>query len=68
MKVAVLRNVSWDDGQESAVRVWNQVRNAGEDFLYQLNRKVRRHPWKAVAVALIAGTVAGLVASRNARS
>ena len=30
MKVAALRNVSWDDGPESAVRLWNQARNTGE--------------------------------------
>jgi ElaB/YqjD/DUF883 family membrane-anchored ribosome-binding protein len=67
MKVATLRRVSWEDGPESAVRLWNQAREAGEDLVYQLNRKVRRHPWKAVAVALIAGTLVGLVVSRNGR-
>jgi ElaB/YqjD/DUF883 family membrane-anchored ribosome-binding protein len=61
MKMATLRRVSWEDGPESAVRLWNQARETGEDLVYQVNRKVRRHPWKAVAVALIAGTLVGLV-------
>jgi ElaB/YqjD/DUF883 family membrane-anchored ribosome-binding protein len=68
MKVATLRNVSWDDGQESAVRLLNQAREAGEDFLYQLNRNVRRRPWKAVALALGAGLVLGALVSRSGRS
>lgn len=67
MKVATLRRVSLEDGQESAVRLWNQARETGEDFLYQLNRQVRRHPWKAVAVALVAGTVVGCLVSLNGR-
>lgn len=66
MKVAALRKVSWDEGQESAARLWNQAREAGEDLLYQLNRHVRRHPWKAVAVALGAGVVLGALISRSA--
>jgi ElaB/YqjD/DUF883 family membrane-anchored ribosome-binding protein len=65
MKVASLRKVSWDEGQESAVQLWNQARESGEDFLYQLNRRVRRHPWKAVAVALGAGLVLGALISRS---
>jgi ElaB/YqjD/DUF883 family membrane-anchored ribosome-binding protein len=68
MKVTALRNVSWDDGREPAVRLWNQARNTGEDFLYQLNRKVRRHPWKAVAVALVAGTIVGCLVSRTGKT
>ena len=56
-----------EDGPESAVRLWNQARETGEDFLYQLNRQVRRHPWKAVAVALVAGTVVGCLVSLNSR-
>jgi ElaB/YqjD/DUF883 family membrane-anchored ribosome-binding protein len=67
MNVATLRRVSLEDGQESAVRLWNQARETGEDFLYQLNRQVRRHPWKAVAVALVAGTVVGCLVSLNSR-
>jgi ElaB/YqjD/DUF883 family membrane-anchored ribosome-binding protein len=67
MNVAALRRVSWEDGQESAVRLWNQSRKTGEDFLYQINRKVRRHPWKAVAVALVAGTIVGCLVSSNGR-
>ncbi|HTC87609.1 MAG TPA: DUF883 C-terminal domain-containing protein [Bryobacteraceae bacterium] len=67
MKVATLRRVSWDDGPESAVRLWNQARETSEDFVYQLNRKVRRHPWKAVAVALVAGTIVGCLVSLNGR-
>jgi ElaB/YqjD/DUF883 family membrane-anchored ribosome-binding protein len=67
MNVATLRRVSLEDGPESAVRLWNQARETGEDFLYQLNRQVRRHPWKAVAVALVAGTVVGCLVSLNSR-
>jgi|HubBroStandDraft_1064217.scaffolds.fasta_scaffold2193712_1 ElaB/YqjD/DUF883 family membrane-anchored ribosome-binding protein len=71
MKVAALRNAlpktSWDDGQESAVRLWNQARESGEDLLYQLHRNIRRHPWKAVAVALGAGLVLGALISRGTR-
>jgi ElaB/YqjD/DUF883 family membrane-anchored ribosome-binding protein len=67
MKVAALKKVSWDDGQESAVRLWNQARETGEDLLYQLNRHVRRHPWRAVAVALGAGLVLGALVSRSGR-
>jgi ElaB/YqjD/DUF883 family membrane-anchored ribosome-binding protein len=58
-----LKKVSWEEGQESAVRLWNQARENGEDLLYQLNRHVRRHPWKAVVVALAAGAVLGLAVS-----
>jgi ElaB/YqjD/DUF883 family membrane-anchored ribosome-binding protein len=68
MKVAALRGVSWEDGQESAVRLWKQARETGEDFVYQLNRRVRRNPWKAVAVALAAGTILGCLVARNGRS
>ena len=67
MKVAAIRNVSWEDGQDSAVRLWTQARETGADFLYQLHRHVRRHPWKAVGVALAAGAVLGLVFSRSGR-
>jgi ElaB/YqjD/DUF883 family membrane-anchored ribosome-binding protein len=67
MKVASLRGVSWEDGQESATRLLKQARESGEDFLYQLNRQVRRHPWKAVAVALGTGLVLGALVSRNGR-
>ena len=67
MKMDVLRKVSFEEGQESAVHLWNQARETGEDFLYQLNRQVRRHPWKAVAVALVAGTVVGCLVSLNGR-
>ena len=68
MKVAALREVSWGDGQESAARLWNQARESGEDLLYQLNRRVRRHPWKAVAVALGAGLVLGALISRSGKA
>jgi ElaB/YqjD/DUF883 family membrane-anchored ribosome-binding protein len=67
MKAAALRKVSWEDGQESAVRLWNQARESGEDLVYQLNRHVRRHPWKAVAVALGAGLVLGAFISRGGK-
>jgi ElaB/YqjD/DUF883 family membrane-anchored ribosome-binding protein len=67
MKVAALRRVSWEDGPESAARLWNQVRETGEDLFYQLNRHVRRHPWKAVAVALGAGLVVGALVSLSGR-
>jgi ElaB/YqjD/DUF883 family membrane-anchored ribosome-binding protein len=68
MKVAALRKISWEDGQDSAVRLWNQARESGEDILYQLNRHVRRHPWKAVAVALGAGLLLGALMSRTAKA
>jgi ElaB/YqjD/DUF883 family membrane-anchored ribosome-binding protein len=70
MKVATLRNVrgvSWEDGQESATRFLKQARETADDLMYQLNRYVRRHPWKAVGVALAAGTLVGVVVSRNGR-
>ncbi len=67
MKVATLRRVSWEDGPESAVRLWNQAREAGEDLFYQVNRHVRRHPWKAVAIGLGAGLVLGALVSLNSR-
>lgn len=63
-KLSALRGASWEDGQESAVRLWNQARDTGEDLWYQLNRKVRRHPWKAVCVALGAGLLIGAAVSR----
>ena len=68
MKVTALRNISWEDGQESAVRMWKQARENGEDLLYQINRHVRRHPWRAVAVALGAGLLLGALVSRNGRA
>jgi ElaB/YqjD/DUF883 family membrane-anchored ribosome-binding protein len=68
MRVATLRGISLEDGQESAVRLLKQARESGEDFLYQLNRYVRRHPWKAVGVALAAGALLGLVVARNGRA
>jgi ElaB/YqjD/DUF883 family membrane-anchored ribosome-binding protein len=67
MKVAALRRVSWEDGPESAARLWNQARESGEDLFYQVNRHVRRHPWKAVAVALGAGLMLGALVSLNNR-
>ena len=69
MKVATLRKVSWEDGQESALRLMDQARETGEDLWYQLNRQfrhhVRRHPWKAVAVALAAGALVGCVIAQS---
>ncbi len=67
MKVASLRKVSWQDGQESALRLLDQARETGEDLWYQLNRNVRRHPWKAVAVALAAGALVGCVIAQSGR-
>ncbi len=63
-----MRRVSLEDGQESALRLLKQARETGEDFLYQVNRHVRRHPWKAVGVALAAGALLGVVVSRNGRA
>lgn len=68
MKVASLRKASLEDGQESAIRLWNQARETSEDLYHQLNRHVRRHPWKAVAIALGAGLLLGAVLSRNGRA
>jgi ElaB/YqjD/DUF883 family membrane-anchored ribosome-binding protein len=67
MKVAALRKASLEDGQESAIRFLNQARESGEDFLLELHRNIRRHPWKAVTVALGAGLVLGALISRGAR-
>ncbi len=72
MKVAALRRVSrvrgvsWEDGQESASRLWKQALETGEDLLYQVNRHIRRHPWKSVAVALGAGVMLGALISQSA--
>jgi len=68
MKVAALRRISWEDGQESAASLWKQARETGEDLFYQINRQVRRHPWRAVAVALGAGLVLGALVSRNGKA
>jgi ElaB/YqjD/DUF883 family membrane-anchored ribosome-binding protein len=68
MKMPALRKVSWEDGSDSAARLWNQARESSEDLLYQVNRQVRRHPWKAVVVALGAGLILGALVSRSARS
>jgi ElaB/YqjD/DUF883 family membrane-anchored ribosome-binding protein len=71
MKVAALRKVSrvggvsWEDGQESAVRLWQQAQETGAHLLYQLNRHIRRHPWKAVGVALGGGMVLGALISHS---
>jgi ElaB/YqjD/DUF883 family membrane-anchored ribosome-binding protein len=62
-----LKKVNWEEGQDSAVRMWNQARENGEDLLYQLNRHVRRHPWKAVGVGLAVGALFGLVISSQSR-
>jgi len=67
MKTATLKKVNWEDSQESAVRLWNQARESGEDFMYQLNRHVRRHPWRVVAVALGAGLLLGAVISQSGK-
>jgi ElaB/YqjD/DUF883 family membrane-anchored ribosome-binding protein len=67
MRMDALRKVSFEEGQESAVHLWNQARETGEDFLYQLNRQVRRNPWKAVAIALAAGLITGVILSRPIR-
>jgi ElaB/YqjD/DUF883 family membrane-anchored ribosome-binding protein len=64
MRMDALRKVSFEEGQESAVHLWNQARETGEDFLYQLNRQVRRNPWKAVAIAAAAGLIMGAILSR----
>lgn len=68
MKVPALQKVSWDDGQESAVRFLNQARESGEDLLYQVNRHIRRHPWKSVAVALGVGVLLGAMISLGSRN
>lgn len=67
MNVAALRKVSWDEGQQSALRFLNQARESGEDLLYRLNRHIRRHPWRAVAIALGVGLVLGAVISYSAK-
>jgi ElaB/YqjD/DUF883 family membrane-anchored ribosome-binding protein len=67
MKVAALRSVPWEEGQESAARLLKQTRETGEDLLYQLNRHVKRNPWRAVAVALAAGVMVGAIVSMNGR-
>jgi ElaB/YqjD/DUF883 family membrane-anchored ribosome-binding protein len=67
MRMEALRKVSFEEGQESAIHLWNQARETGEDFLYQLNRQVRRNPWKAVAIAAAAGLIAGALLSRPLR-
>jgi ElaB/YqjD/DUF883 family membrane-anchored ribosome-binding protein len=46
--------------------LWNQARETGEEVLHQLQRHVRRHPWKAVGVALAAGALLGVLVSRKA--
>ncbi len=66
MKSATLRKVSWEEGPESAARLWNQALETGEELLHQMQRHVRRHPWKAVGVALAAGALLGVVVSRKA--
>jgi ElaB/YqjD/DUF883 family membrane-anchored ribosome-binding protein len=68
MKAATLRKVSWEDGPESAARLWNQARETGEELVYRLNKHVRRHPWKAVAIGLAAGALLRIVVSRSARA
>jgi ElaB/YqjD/DUF883 family membrane-anchored ribosome-binding protein len=68
MKIEELQRMCWEDPQQSAARFWNQARENGEDFVYQLNRRVRRHPWKALAVALGAGLLLGALASRGVRA
>lgn len=68
MKTATLRKVSWEDGPESAARLWKQARETGEEVFYQVNRYVRRNPWKAVAIGVGAGTLIGAVVSRCARA
>jgi ElaB/YqjD/DUF883 family membrane-anchored ribosome-binding protein len=67
MKVATMRKVSWEDGQDSAVHLWKEARESGEDLLYQLNRHVRRHPWKAVAIAVGVGALLGIAVSNGRR-
>ena len=67
MKAAALPNVSWKDGQESAVRVWNRASENGQDMVYRIGRHVRRNPWKALAVALGAGMVLGAAVSLSAK-
>lgn len=71
MNASVLRNVSqkvsWEDGQESAARLWNQACETGEDFAYQITRHVRKHPWKSLAVALGAGVVLGALISLSTK-
>ncbi len=62
-RVSRVRGVSWEDGQESASRLWKQALETGEDLLYQVNRHIRRHPWRAVAVALGGGMVLGALIS-----
>jgi ElaB/YqjD/DUF883 family membrane-anchored ribosome-binding protein len=67
MKTAALHNVSWEDGRDSAVRVWNQASENGKDVMHRVGRHVRRHPWKALAVALGAGVLLGAAVSFSAR-
>ncbi len=67
MKTAALRNVSWEDGRESAARVWNQARGNAEDIVYRIGRYARRNPWRALAIALSAGIVLGAVVSLSVK-
>jgi ElaB/YqjD/DUF883 family membrane-anchored ribosome-binding protein len=67
MKMEALRKASFEEGQESAVHLWNQARETGQDLVYQLNRQVRRNPWKAVAIAAAAGLITGAILSRTLR-
>jgi ElaB/YqjD/DUF883 family membrane-anchored ribosome-binding protein len=67
MKLAAIKEVSWEDGQDSAARLWKQAQETSEDLMYQLDRRVRRNPWKAVAIALAVGAFLGLAVSRTGR-
>jgi ElaB/YqjD/DUF883 family membrane-anchored ribosome-binding protein len=67
MKTATLPNVSWEDGRDSAVKVWNQARENGEDLVYRIGRYAKRNPWKALVVALGAGIVLGAAVTMGAK-
>jgi ElaB/YqjD/DUF883 family membrane-anchored ribosome-binding protein len=67
MKTAALRNVSWEDSRDSAAKIWNQASGSGKDMAYRIGLHVRRHPWKALAVAMGAGMLVGAMVSMTAR-
>ena len=48
-------------------KLWKQTRDRADDLVYEASRSIKRSPMRAMAVALGAGALLGLLIARNGR-
>ena len=60
-----------DEKRRIVNRAWKRSREAAEDLVHEAGRGIRRSPFRSMAIALgagtLAGTLIGVLVSRNGR-